>query len=277
MIVKDHHDLPEMDRDRWVPAVLSLPGAFARSVGTTLQDVPTLFGQPDLDQGHARMTGRWSFPAPALGPLQRMTNAMLFDAHNLASEDVDDVPSESITALAYGRAILLSAFNLDGDTDFIAEELAHASDVMREHGPTDDQRADAGARYASFLPDDRLVEIIDPGTVHSVLGLLIGLQRAELMECGVPKSKASAYLNGREDWENEEAVRMLARRAALVARRLREALPYGDDEADDLHRLGIHQLTPAETATAWQLFPVARTEIERWSPWLFKFGDPECA
>ena len=276
MIVRSHNELPEMDEARTVAAVVSLPGTIARSVGATLADVPVLFGQPDLYEGHARMTGRWSFPAPALGPLQRMVNAILFDAQTVGLEDIEDVQREAVSALSLARSVLVQAFFAEGDDAFVAEALACAGAKLETYGPGDDERADRGDRYASFLPSDRMVELVDPGTVESVVAVMVGIQRADVVSCGVPKSTAAGYLNGREDWLNQAACQLLCERVAETMARIRSAVPLFDEPATDEQGAMIHALTPAETATMWQLFPIARPEIERWSPWMFKFGEPEC-
>lgn len=275
MIIRSHSDLPEMDEARRVAAVVSLPGTFARSVGATLADVPALFADPSLDQGHARMTGRWAMPAHAFGPLQKISNYLLFDAQAVALEYHDDLRRNTFSALTVARAVLLQTFHEQGDEDFVEAAVSMAGETMKYFGPSDDERADRGERYAVHLPQDRMVELVDPGTVESVLAVMVGLQRADLVACGVPKSTAAGYLNGREDWQDAEAYRLLIERIADSMARISAALPMADSPADADQRAAIHALTPAQTCTMWQLFPIARPEIERWSPWMFKFGDPQ--
>jgi len=273
MIISSPSQLYEIDEARRVDPVVSLPGALARSIGANLNSVPTLFGDPTIVPGHAWLFGRWPVPAHILGPLQSCVNGIVYDAHNISCEDEWDVPEESMTCLAYARSILLRGTMLSGDSDWFKNEIDIALDRMSAYGSDLGAMERSGARYASHLPAGRSVTIIDYSTVEAALALLVGIQRSEIVACGVPKSTSSGYLNGREDWLNDDAERLLVDRCVDLSSHFYDSIPFGDDLANDGQAAAIYEFTPAETATAWQLFPAARNEIERHSVWLYKFGD----
>ena len=263
MIIKDlqadHHIFPEEQR---TPPLFSVPGSIAASLGLGVEALPYLFGE-GRGEAHGYMQTKWRMPVNLLNSLQPVVNIATTVAKNWRMDDVspddDDFPGCLIAARAIIHATTRSY-------DF-AVELYEDMKAMRPEGwEKSDGRVEVMKRYQAALPTQS-VTCTDHSAIEGALLRMIGFQPADLVKTGlVDKRRALDLLNGRSLWRQDEIDDVLMPALYDVAATLQEAIPY-DLDYDDDHLDAMAALSPALAATAWQLWPSLRSNIEIASPW----------
>lgn len=265
-----------MNLDR-LPATLhvsageSVAASMLRSLGGRLNDAATFFGVPGMDTSHPLMRCEFPLIANSLYPLQDGFNAALMDANAIRAEDWDATEEDSFSSIAIGRAVVKDAIARDRSADEIIDAVIDAVGWQPDDYASDKEaRMSVGLRYADKLPDDRRIALVDHASPWSILMALAGVPGAELMRFDIPKGPAGSMANGALEVDRGAAVRFIAEETALLADALRPIWGMWGDDADETQAQAIAAMTPAQVATAWQLLPADRTQIELHSPYFVR-------
>jgi hypothetical protein len=251
----------------------SFHASLMRSMGAKFSDVATFFGVPFLNPEHPLVKARYPFFAPMLAPLQRAVNVMAFDAGVILTDDLEDVIATQATNLTIARAAFMKAVYAD-PLELQDEDLVENIDYLCEallptdYADSEDMRRERAKRYEDCLPDDRRVPLVDHASPWSVLMGMCGIGAQKMMQFGYSKAQSGLIGQGRLAIDDEDAIFWIADQAVQVAEKLRIIHAIGIDDPDSFMIDKIEQLTPSQLATAWQLFPTSRTQIETYTPYL---------
>ena len=254
----DHYIFPEELR---TPPLFSVPGSITASLGLGINDMPHLFG--GRTEGHGYMITKWRMPVNLLNDLQLAVNIATTVAKNWRMDDVpadeDDFPGCLVSA----RAIIHGSTR---SYEFAAQLYEEMKDLRPDGWEKSDDRTLVMRRYQDALPT-RAVKCTDHPTIEGALCRMIGFQPGDMVKTGlVDKRRALDLANGRSLWRQDEIDDVFLPALFEASCRLRESIPY-DLDYDDDHLDAMAALSPALAATAWQLWPSLRSNIEIASPW----------
>lgn len=270
MIINDlqaeHHIFPDDER---TPPLFSVPGSIAASLGLGVDDMPKLFG--GRTEGHGYMITKWRTPVTMLNDLQPVVNAVATVAKNWRMDDVPDDEPDFPGCLVSARAIIHASTH---SYEFAQDIYEQMKELRPDGWEKSDERASVLDRFKQAMPAD--VKPVDHATIEGSLCRMIGLKPAYILKTGlVDKRRVAELLNGRSPWREDEVDDVMMPALYEAACRLQQAIPY-DLEYDLEHLDAMAALSPALAASAWQLWPSLRSEIEAASPW-FSVHRPKAA
>jgi len=285
-------DLQPLPEELHVSTGESLHASIMRSMGARLPDVATMFGNPVLNPNHALLRGEWPYIADGMFVLQDAINMLTADAHALLGQYGRDIKDEQLSNVVIARAGLLwliswlqqhegheeefgpvTAEDLFEYVDGLSRRLPLSYLVGYEMHEGGGVRADAVWKYRDTLPYDRQVEMVDHCSPWSVLMALCGIPAPELVQFNIKRGRAGTIANGRCPMNNGAAEMFVCDETMALARVLIPIERIVLGVADEAQIQAIYDLTPAQLATAWQLFPTARNALEKHSPYLVTLRD----
>lgn len=263
MIIKDlqadHHIFPEEQR---TPPLFSVPGSITASLGLSIEALPHLFGS-GRTEGHGYMQTKWRMPVNLLNQLQPAVNIATTVAKNWRMDDVSADDDKFPGCLISARAIIHGTTR---SYEFAVELYQKMATIRPEGWERSEVRFEVMKRYQAALPT-QAVTCTDHPTIEGALLRMIGFQPVNLVKTGlVDKRRALDLLSGRSLWRPDEIDDVFLPALYDAACKLHEAIPFSLDYDDD-HLDAIADLSPALAATAWQLWPSLRNNIEIASPW----------
>lgn len=263
MIIKnleaEHRIFEPEDR---TPANASILGSMALSFGFNSNHFPALFG---LEEQHGYMITKWRTPVTQMNKLQALTNAMTAMAKNYRMDDIPDDCPDFPGCYVAARAVVHASAR---DYDFAVKVYEDLKAVM-PHDWVEDTAARLNA-MSDFQPllMNQALTLMDHQTFEGAICQLIGLKPADMVRSGLMDTRrARDLVKGKEDWRPGEIEGVLLPALRDVSSKLRDAIPV-DLDIQDSHLDAMRDLSPALTATAWQLWPTLRPEIETVSEWI---------
>lgn len=243
------------------PPLYSVPGSIAASLGLGVEDLPHLFG--GRDQTHGYMITKWRMPVNLLNPLQPVVNVMTTKARDLRFTLLpDDTDTEFPGCLIAARTVLFASARSFDDGLYLLRQLQtmRPDDWSNSEGRTEVMEVTSAMLPLEVSPKDHT-------TIEGALCRMMGVQPFDLVRTGICyRRRATDLINGRSEWREDEIDDLLIPAFYDFACKLQEAIPQ-ELPYDDAGRAALAALRPAQAATAWQLWPTLRNEVEACSEW----------